>query len=72
MAERTMQLTLTTCRQHQGCDQPICPEAFSFGYRQVSEAFDKRLVVAHQLVTWTQTGLRSLSFVHTADQSLGA
>ena len=37
MAERTMQLTLSNCRRHQGCDQPICPEGFAFGERRVSE-----------------------------------
>ena len=44
MAERTMQLTLTTCRQHQGCEQPICPEAFSFGERRISEVVLRKLL----------------------------
>jgi hypothetical protein len=37
MAETTTQLTLTDCRRHQGCEQPVYPEAFSFGERRVSE-----------------------------------
>jgi hypothetical protein len=37
MAERTIKLTLSICRRHQGCDQPICPEGFAFGEKRVSE-----------------------------------
>ena len=33
MAERKSRLTLSTCRRHQGCDQPICPEASGFGLK---------------------------------------
>ena len=37
MAEMTIQLTLSNCRPHQGCDRPICAEALGFGLRRTGE-----------------------------------
>jgi hypothetical protein len=44
MAETTTQLTLTDCRRHQGCEQRICPEAFSFGEMRDCEVVLRKLL----------------------------